>query len=232
MSSSNKDALKSTKVFFMHMSVGDDIIGGHNNWSAPWKAGTNSLGFMFGWIDKLSDFSSKTLGHVAFGQNGNPTAKINMFQDRMLKDSYGSAVKVAGYKFCYNDLKDGTHNVSNVISSYQASFNTIEAGTSGVSFFHVTTPLQPTGQSDAVKNNQMRMTFANFLKTTYTSGRHVVLDLQEIESTKANSDKCTQSGTPVLCPEWAYDADGHLSDAAATRAAKAFLYALHVARGL
>ncbi|MCL2824936.1 MAG: hypothetical protein FWD57_13185, partial [Polyangiaceae bacterium] len=106
------------------------------------------------------------------------------------------------------------------------------AGSPGVSFFHIATPLQPANQYNTVANNNMRVAFAGFLRSTYAGGRHVVFDLQEIESTQESGAKCTQTGTLVLCDEWKADNDGHLNNAAATRAAKAFLYAIHVARGL
>jgi hypothetical protein len=226
MSSADQDALKNTKVFFQHMSVGD-------NWDPPWNGGTNSLGFVFDSVDSASDYGSATLGENAFGYNGDPFDKLEGFQEHVLNMGIGGAVKVAGFKYCYNDLTvDITATGDDVISAYQSTYQEIESGTSGVSFFHVTTPLQPADEWQTVENNTLRVKFADFLRSTYAGGRHVVFDLQEIESTKANGETCSQSGVPVLCNEWAADNDGHLNDAGATRAAKAFLYALHVARGL
>jgi len=233
MSSADQDALKDTKVFFQHMSVGENLIMGYNNWDPPWNGGTNSLGFVFDSVDSASDYGSATLGENAFGYNGDPFEKLDGFQEHVLNMGIGGAVKVAGFKYCYNDLTvDITATGDDVISAYQSTYQEIESGTSGVSFFHVTTPLQPADEWQTVENNTLRVKFADFLRSTYAGGRHVVFDLQEIESTKANGETCSQSGVPVLCDEWAADNDGHLNDAGATRAAKAFLYALHVARGL
>jgi hypothetical protein len=233
LSTANKDALKIAKVFFHHMSVGENLMMGFNHWSPPWVAGTNSLGFVFQSVSGASDFDSKTLGNKAFGFNGNPHQKITDFQNHVLGMGIGAKVDVAGFKYCYNDLTvDITSNGDDVISAYQAAFGQIEGQTTGVAFFHVTTPLQPANQWQTVENNGLREKFATFLRSTYAGGRHVVFDLQAIESTKANGDSCKQGAVPVLCGEWAGDNDGHLNDAGSTRAAKAFLFALHVARGL
>ena len=228
----SKTALKNTKVFFFHMSVGENLLMGYNNWSAPWKGGTAFLGFPFGKAASVSFYGTGRLGHDAFGQNGLPLDKIAMFRTRMLTNGFGAAVKVAGMKFCYNDLTTTTTPLSEVIAAYDAAFQAVESGTTGVVFFHITTPLQPANQYNTVPNNQLRISFANSLRTKYASGRHVVLDLQEIQSTDAVGASCSQSGTPVLCSDWAADKDGHLNDSGSTRAAKAFLYALHVARCL
>jgi|GEM_PF-609718 len=233
LSSADKDALKNTKVFFQHMSVGENLLMGYNNWSPPWKGGTASLGFVFTNVNNASSYGSVKLGDKAFGYNGNPFNKINGFRQHILDMGIGNAVQVAGFKFCYNDLTvDITSTGKDVIDAYKSAYHDIENGTIGTSFFHVTTPLQPANQWHTVENNKLRGTFAEFLRTNYAGGRHVVFDLQQIESTDANGSTCSQSGVPVLCAAWAADNDGHLNDTGATRAAKAFLYALHVARGL
>ncbi len=233
LSTADKDTLKNTKVFFHHMSVGENLMMGFNNWSPPWPGGTNSLGFVFQSVSGASDYDSKTLGEKAFGFNGNPHQKISDFQNHVLTMGIGAKVDVAGFKYCYNDLTvDLTSTGDDVISAYQTAFGQIEGQTTGVAFFHVTTPLQPANQWQTVENNTLREKFATFLRGTYAGGRHVVFDLQAIESTKVNGDVCKQGAVPVLCEEWAGDNDGHLNDAGSTRAAKAFLFALHVARGL
>lgn len=233
MSSADKDALKNTKVFFQHMSVGENLIMGYNNWSPPWHGGTNSLGFVFHSVNSASDYNNVKLGDKAFGYNGNPFNKINGFKNHILDLNIGTAVKVAGFKYCYNDLTiDTTATGDDVISAYQSAFQQIESRTSEVSFIHVTTAFQPANQWQTGANNTLRAKFGDFLRNHYAGGRHVVFDLQQIESTGANGQKCSQNGIPVLCAEWAADNDGHLNNEGATRAAKAFVYALHVARSL
>ncbi len=214
--------------------VGENLIAGYNHWDPPWVAGTNSLGFVFHSVEGGADYDSgATLGEHAFGYNGDPFDKIDDFQNMVLNEGIGAKTDVAGFKYCYNDITvDTTSDADDVIAAYQAAYGQIESQTSGVAFFHITTPLQPENEYQTVENNTLRVKFADFLKASYAGGRHVVFDLQEIESTTAGGDSCTQSGVPVLCAEWAGDNDGHLNDAAATRAAKAFLYTMHVARGL
>ena len=232
LSADQKNALRESRVFFEHMSVGDDIVRGHNNWSPPWQSGTNFLGFEFRTVGGAADYATSTLGDSTFGFNGNPFDKISAFSNSV-RVEIGSVVQIAGFKFCYNDITTtATPNISDVINAYRAAFESIEAALPNSVFFHVTTPLQPAEEWHTVENNTLRASFADFLRGNYAGGKHVVFDLQAIESTKANGDNCTQSGVPVLCSEWAADRDGHLSGAGSTRAAKAFLYSLHVARGL
>ena len=233
LSNDQKTAIRDTKVFFEHMSVGENIIKGFTSPSAPWNGGTNSLGFVFRSVSSASDYSTVTLGDKAFGFNGRAIDKISMFADAMTSGGYGNAVRVAGFKFCYNDLTtENTSNVGSVIDAYRTAFATVEASVSSTSFFHVTTPLQPANEWHSVENNAIRVEFADFLRDTYSGSRHVVFDLQTIESTDASGGRCKQNDVPVLCAAWAGDRDGHLNDAGSTRAAKAFLYAIHVARGL
>jgi hypothetical protein len=215
------------------MSVGENLLMGYNHWDPPWVAGTNFLGFEFRSVDKSSDYDTRSLGDKAFGFNGKPFQKIDDFQKNMLSGGFGAKVDVAGFKYCYNDLTiDLTSTGDDVIAAYKTAFGQIETQTTGVRFFHVTTPLQPANQWQTVENNTLRMKFAEFLRSNYAGGRHVVFDLQQVESTKANGEACMQGSVRVLCPEWAADNDGHLNDVGSTRAAKAFLVALNIARGL
>ena len=233
LSSADKDALRAAKVFFEHMSVGDNLMLGYNNWDSG-VAGASLLGFDFDTVYDGSDYDSgTTLGEKAFGYNGDPMDKIDGYSESMLSLNIGAKVDVAGFKFCYNDIDTSTtSNADDVIAAYGTMYTQVESQTSNVAFFHITTPLQPENSYQAVENNTLRVKFGDFLKSTYAGGRHVVFDLQEVESTRSDGSQCSQGGVPVLCSEWAGDDDGHLSHDGSTRAAKAFLYTLHVARGL
>ncbi len=232
MNDADQSALRQTKVFFQHMSVGENLIAGYNHWDPPWTAGTNGLGFVFQSVDSGTDYDGATLGENAFGYNGNPLSKLEDFEKKILSDGIGATVDILGFKYCYNDITlDTTTNADDVIASYQSTFSTIEGQVSNATFFHVTTPLQPPNEWQTVENNTLRVKFGEFLKNTYAGGRHVVFDLQKVESTTSSGDSCTQGGVAVLCEEWAADSDGHLNDAGATRAAKAFLATLFKAHG-
>jgi hypothetical protein len=231
LGAADQTALKQTKVFFFHMSVGGNLVSGNNHYDPPWVAGTNSLGYVFDDVESASDYGSgKALGEHIFGQNGDPIAKIQMFQDWVGNKSIGSAVKVAGMKFCYSDLvygSGGGQDLSAVQQSYSSMMSSLKGSYPAVSFFHVTPPLQPANEWQSVENNNHRKAFGDWLKSTYSGD--VVFDLEAVESTASDGSSCTQGGALVLCDEWKADNDGHLNDAGSTYAAKAFLYALHLA---
>ena len=233
LSTSDQDALKQTKVFFLHMSVGGNLLSGYDHYDPPWVAGTNSLGYVFDYVDSPSSYTSgQMLGEQVFGQNGDPIAKIEMFQDWVGNQGVGGVVKVAGLKFCYSDLIYGSgdgQDLNAVQQSYASMMSSLKGTYPAVSFFHVTPPLQPANEWQSVENNNHRKAFGDWLKSTY--GSDVIFDLEAVESTAADGSSCTESGALVLCDDWKGDNDGHLSDAGSTQAAKAFLYALHLAAG-
>lgn len=231
LSAADQTALKQTKTLFMHMSVGSNLTSGQDHSDAPWVAGTNSLGYVFDTVEDSGDFSSTVFGEAFFGQNGEPKQKTDMFQQFVNTKQIGKAVKVAGMKFCYTDLEvdeGGGQDLNVVQQNYAAMMTAIRSANPGLKFFHITTPLQPADQYHTVENNSHRKKFGDWLKSTYSS-QDIVFDLQEVESTDNSGGKCLQSGTPVVCSAWAGDDDGHLNDVGSTRAARAFLYAIHMA---
>ena len=233
MSNADKDTLRATKVLFYHMSVGGNLLSGYNHWDPPWVAGAAYLGFEFDTADSASAYDNGLkLGELAFGFNGDPFAKIDEYENVLLGQGYAGKLDVAGFKFCYNDVTvDVTATADDVIAAYEATYDAIESAAPGIRFFHVTTPLQPANQWQTVENNTLRIKLGSWMKTRYAGGRHVVFDLQEVESTTSGGEACQQGGVRVLCDEWKGDNDGHLNDEGSTRAAKAFLYAISLAAG-
>lgn len=231
LGAAERSALKQTKVFFLHMSVGGNIVSGFNHYDPPWVAGTNSLGYVFDDVQRAAEYSSgKALGEQLFGQNGDPIQKIRLFQDWIGNKGVGSVVKVAGLKFCYSDMIHGSgggEDLNAVQQSYATMMSSLKGKYPAVSFFHVTPPLQPANEWQTVENNNHRKAFGDWLRSTYAGD--VVFDLEAVESTASDGSSCSQSGAPVLCDGWKADNDGHLNDAGSTHAAKAFLYALHLA---
>jgi hypothetical protein len=238
LSEAEKNTLKTTKIFFEHMSVGYNLLYGFDKWK-PAGVGASGLGFTIGSVSSASDYDSKvTFGELAFSDdgiaNGFALNKISGFQNRLTGGGIGGKVKVAGFKFCYNDITaDNTTDGGNsIMASYESTMKTLESSYPNLSFFHITTPLQPANEYNTVQSNTIRQKIAEWQKTRFTSGRHVLFDLQTVESTSSSGTVCMQSGIAVLCPEWAGDKNGHLNDVGSTRAAKAWLYSLHIARGL
>jgi hypothetical protein len=231
MSAAAKNALAQTRVYFHHMSVGGNLLSGSNHYDPPWVAGTNGLGYVFDYVDGPSSYTSgQMLGEQVFGQNGDPMAKIQMFQDFVGNKGIGAVVAVAGMKFCYSDLLANSgagQDLNAVQQSYASMMSSLKGAYPSVSFFHITPPLQPGNQWQTVENNNHRIALGAWLRSTYTGD--IVFDLEAVESTAGNGTSCAQGGTPVLCDEWKADNDGHMNDIGSTRAAKAFLYALHLA---
>lgn len=214
LATTDKNALKATKVAFFHASVGGNIL-----------SGADTLGFSFQAISSGASYGTVTLGQYDYGSlNGNPTGKIDELSKVVGVQGVGAAAKLIGAKLCWVDFDSGT-DLSALESKYQGTLGMLRVGSPTARFFHVTPPLKTSADASV---NPKRLQFGQWLSTTYGADA-VVLDLATIESTDAAGATCTAGGARALCAAWASD-DGHLNAAGQARAAKAFLYALHVAR--
>ncbi len=143
----------------------------------------------------------------------------------------GDRLELVGSKFCFEDIKNTVTpaRLSALESKYAKTVGDITTGAT-LRFFHVTPPLWAAPEVD---NNPNLIAFGDWLKSSYgqAGASGVVFDLQAIESTDSSGNPCLQGGVRVICSEWANaPLDPHLNDVGAERAAKAFLYMLHVAR--
>lgn len=218
ITAADQTALKAAHVWFTHASVGENIVGG-----------ASAVGFPFASVWSKSELAAHGLSETAdLGSfNAEPLKKITSFQNRMLQDDFGSAATIAGMKFCYIDFNTST-NLGTLQTAYAAAIGAIRAKFPTVRLFHVTPPLVPAGASDVAVNTS-RVAMGDWMKTTYGTG-DVVFDLEDVESTDASGGACQASGRKVLCSAYDGDGSGHLNSAGAQRTAKAFLYALHLAR--
>jgi hypothetical protein len=213
LGAADKNALRATKVVFFHASVGANILGG-----------AAALGFPFGKVDGARDLSGVSLAEHDYGEhNGKPLAKLDAFASFFAGGAARDA-KLVGAKLCWTDFDHDT-DLGKLESAYARTIATVRAAASGARVFHVAPPLMTAKSS---RDNPMRLEYTAWLKSTFGAGA-VVLDLPAIQSLGANGQPCTDGKTRAMCDAWASD-DGHLNDAGAARVAKAFLYALHVAR--
>jgi hypothetical protein len=211
LTAADKSALKSTKIVFFHASVGGNILDG-----------ATALGFPFAKVASARDLASASLGEHDYGEhNGKPFEKLDAFTAFM---SGAKDAKLAGAKLCWTDFDHYT-DLGKLEAAYARAVASVHASAPSTRVFHVGPPLM---SAKASKDNPLRIDYTAWLKSTFAA-REIVLDLPAIQSTDAKGQPCTDGKTRVMCDAYASD-EGHLNDAGATRAAKAFLYALHVAR--
>lgn len=214
LSTADKNALKGTKVAFFHASVGGNVL-----------SGADSLGFSFASVSKGSDFATATLGeHDYGGLNGDAVGKLDEYARLVGAQGIGKSARLIGAKLCWVDFDSGT-NLTSLESKYASTMSTLRAGSPSARFFHVTPPLKTSADASV---NGKRLQFGQWMSSTY-GGDAVVLDLAAVESTDTAGAACMAGGARALCAAYASD-DGHLNATGEARAAKAFLYALHVAR--
>ena len=202
-------ALKQRRVLWGHQSVGENLI-----------EGARQLGWEFRAVGSGADYGEARWGEAGVAENGDPERKIRSFVALMTSDGIGRRVEAASFKFCWVDFEDGT-DVTGLLDDYDAAVRDLQARFPDVRFLHVTPPLT----TDEPELNGRRWRFGRELIQRHR-GSGLVFDLAAVISTDAAGQQCRSGNQRRLCPGWASDS-GHLNDAGAKRAAKAFLYAFY-----
>jgi len=203
------ERLRGRRVLWGHQSVGENII-----------EGARQLGFDFATVSNGGDYGEAHWGEAAVADNGDPERKIRSFITLMTSGGIGRRVEAASFKFCWVDFDDGT-DVQDLLDDYDAAIRDLQARFSDVRFLHVTPPLT----TDEPELNGHRWRYGRELIRRHRDSG-LVFDLAAVISTDAAGRQCKSGNQRRLCPGWASDS-GHLNDAGAKRAAKAFLYAFH-----
>jgi len=222
LSSGEKDQIGATKTFFLHQSVGENIVDG-----------AASLGFDFEWVDSGSDYDGTILGErVTDAQNKDPLGKLGDYDRFMIANEIGAQAQLAGLKFCYSDLSEET-DMNAVRAKYAETISKIESAYPSIRLYMITPPIHQ-DQEDWLleEENKIRLDFGQWLVDTY-SANHIIYDLAAVESTREDGTTCTYGSVKVLCSEyWDGSSGSHLNATGQVRAAKAFLFALHKSRTL
>jgi hypothetical protein len=196
------------RVFFAHMSVGDDILSGLQALYQARK--TNAPGIdRFAVGDAPAAVEPGTLVHTAIGENGDPIGKLRHF-DEAVRAGLGGSVDVAVLKFCYIDFDQDT-DVDALFEEYLTTLNALERDYPKVTFLHATAPLTvgPSGVKQRLlgllgrDDNRVREQYNTLMRGTFSSDR--LFDIALLEHT------ATQAGPEAL--DRGYSSDGaHLNE--------------------
>jgi hypothetical protein len=202
-------ALASRKLFFAHMSVGRDILGGVEDLQR--ESFDAKLA-----IRESSDPAAMTkpvLAHALLGHNGDPVAKIESFR-QLMAQLKSSPPDVACMKFCYVDIRHDT-DVPRLFAAYAAAMDKLQAELPSTRFAHLTVPLcsPPTGgkqllkapikwllgRPDTAADNLKREAFNQLLRERYAA-KGELIDIAEAECSGPRG-RCVikRSGQFVSC---------------------------------
>jgi mannan endo-1,4-beta-mannosidase len=218
-------ALNSRSVFFVHNSVGDNIVSGLRA-VAPGLTITNAVTSggqpsATGFSELYMNTYAANTGNPIPSFNGRPLDKITYFETLM--DNGGRNAQIAFFKFCYVDFDNNLPEPEVLIPAYESMLNTLQARYPNVTFVHMTAPLYVYNQS---WHNRKQHALNNWLRSTYP-GR--VFDLAAIQAVNANGTAAPTAlspsvGAPTLSTDWAANAnDSHLNSAGGQRVASGLI---------
>ena len=218
------DHLPDTRVFFGHQSVGADVLRG---------------------VRRLADRGEPVpvVEDALIGANEDPRSKIADF-DARLRGGLAEQVDVAMMKLCYIDVSART-DVDALFATYRTTLSALERDHPQVSFVHVTVPLatergrlsrlraRVTGNDRfGPAENVQRERLNALIRAEYAGDR--LFDLAAVESTRPDGSRVAghHEGADYYALHDGYAADlGHLDEAGAEVAARAWLVAIARAAG-
>ena len=111
------------RLFFGHMSVGENILSGISALYAA-KGLTQPRVVQFPVEGPLSQvLASGAVAHAQIGQNGDPLGKLRNF-DALLRSGLADQVDVAVLKFCYVDFTKST-DVDQLFREYRKTLDAL-----------------------------------------------------------------------------------------------------------
>jgi hypothetical protein len=233
LAAADVDVVKGARVFFHHMSVGDNVLAGLAR-VAP------SLTPV-----KVDPTQGKVPGtgpaflHAMLGGNGSPFGKFEAFKAALTTTGFEQPPDVVLMKLCFVDIDAGT-DVAALIKGYEGAVAAAKQALPGTQVVHVTAPMLPkdTGLKEFIKGtlgvkdgnaqgNMKRAAFNTAVRTRF--GTDVVFDLAAVEATRPDGqpERFTRDGVPYESLYPGYTDDGaHLAGAGQDRAAVALVQAL------
>lgn len=205
------------RLFFGHMSVGQNIISGINA-LYPAKGLTAPTVVEFAVDGPLPQApSGGGVLHTAIGQNGDPLGKLRNF-DAVLRSGLADRVDVALLKFCYVDITTST-DLDTLFAEYRRTLDALQRDYPRVRFLHSTAPLTvgPTGLKDRLKvllgrdQNVARERYNELVRKAYPADQ--LLDIAAIEGTAPDGSR-----RPELYAGYTTDGE-HLNEGASALAA-------------
>jgi len=208
------------RLFFGHMSVGDNILAGTES---LFKEKSIAAPIIVE-VDRNGPFSAPAGGvvmHAAIGENGDPLGKLRNF-DVALRAGLADQVDVALLKFCYVDISQDT-DVEAVFRAYQSTLEALEQDFPQITFLHSTVPVTvgPSGLKENVKaflgrdDNEARERYNGLIRAQYGGDR--LFDIAAVEGSSPD-------GTTAPALYSGYTTDGaHLNETGSALAAAALM---------
>ena len=222
--------LVSTKVFFGHKSVGENVIVGIKGLMA------NDPRLKLNLVRSSEPASVRGPAFIEteIGENTDPVSKNDAFYSD-LRAGLGATGGIAMYKYCYVDIT-GSTNVPQLFDQYRRGIESLTAAHRDVQFVHVTVPLttvepaakawlkeilgRPTSRAANAKRNE----FNQLLRQSYAPGS--IFDLATVESTRPDGSRSyfTLRDKPIYTLAEEYTTDGgHLNAIGSEVAARELL---------
>jgi hypothetical protein len=229
--------LASQRIFFGHQSVGGNLLEGVRELLSE----HSSIRLRAVEITKPTELTTPALYHALVGRNGDPASKLAAFRE-IVSGAMGDK-GIALLKYCYVDITLTT-DAKALFEQYRSEVEALEQQHPGVTFIHVTLPLEADAGTlrylAAVARglptnrdlNLIRHHYNELLRSTY-GGKDPIFDLARLEATGPDGRPVVvrheRTRVPVMARAWTYDG-GHLNEAGRRHMAKAFLATLAMAQ--
>ncbi len=215
--------LNQHKFYFMHHSVGDDIIKGISMLADEKLTPVNIMA-LDGNAASLA-IPENGFAHARGGKNQFPMTKLADFEKQIARFDPSNRPDIAFMKFCFVDFNPET-NVDELFANYTQTLDNLEKANPDIRFIHVTAPLKqrPSGWKDWLNrimgrlvwedaSNRLREAYNQKIRSRYPAEQ--VFDLAKFESTAPDGSRVSQEQDGMtyysLATEYTYDG-GHLND--------------------
>ncbi len=229
------EAIEDTRIFFNHMSVGDNIMHGVK------RIGQGRPLLRYRHLDLARGDRGEyppAFTTANGGENRKPKTKVDAFK-KALDGSFEREPEIALMKFCYVDF-NGSTNVQEIFDYYSEAVEEIRSKHRELVIVHVTTPLavkdplwkdtikEATGYKDETAQANIRRHEYNELVRKHFADEPV-FDLAHYESLREGgaTESFSRSGKeyPSLVPEYASDGR-HLNEDGADWVARQLIHSL------
>ncbi len=210
--------LSEKRIYFGHQSVGFNMMDGVD--IILEKKPNVKLNIIRG--SELDLFNHPVFAHDNIGSNKDPKSKIDNFYE-ILSNGLGAKVDIAGFKFCYVDLKKGS-DVNGIFNYYKEKMSELIKKYPNVRIIHFTVPIKSLqsgvkgtikkliGKDIGVEDNIVRQEFNDLLLNEFE--KQSIFDIAKFESTYFNGDRefVNKNGEKIytMIPSYTNDG-GHLS---------------------
>lgn len=128
-------AVRASRVFFAHQSVGSNLLSG----IGPVYAAANEVPPQIVETREPLPALDSFLAHAHVGRNCDPQSKLAEFAD-VVSDGFGDALDVAVLKFCYADVTANT-DVAALFDAYWATIDRLRVRYPALRLVHATVPV-------------------------------------------------------------------------------------------